>query len=300
MRIFTSFWKQIRSSCDVRFYAHHKHSFWKGVRYLYALSVVLSAILAIKTAVFVLLVFPHIDDALVVAGRALDEVYPPELRVTIESGSLSTNVGTPYAIDVPPSLRSYWKLEAGEVPHLIVIDPKASVESFSSYETLVLLTEKNFVVIDKDPEQGNEEALSFENFRVKPYDSIVDETIVVTKEKYDIVSTAIQSSFRYIKPVAGIALVLSVILGPFIVGAFSLLTSLLFLVFATVLLWVVSLLAGKKKYSYSHLYVLSLYGITLSAIYGYAQNLLGFYVPYASIIIFFGFMLLVIFHKKKA
>ncbi len=300
MRLLTSFFKVFRSSLlDIHSYGNHGKTFWKGVRYLYVLGVILSIILGVKFAVSVTRFLPHIDSVLIDTRNALDEVYPAKLRVTIQTGALTTNVKTPFVIDVPPSYQKYFTLEGVEMPYLITIDPQANVQNFPSYKSLILLAHKNFVVIDKDSNQTDDETLSYANYRVNTYSSFLQEPLVITHEKFVVVASEFKSYFVYVKPLVVAFIILSIVLIPFLSAGILLLGSLIFLLWATLLLWIVSLIA-KKNYSYTHLYVLSLFGITASQLYAFFERLGGFHVPMVSYLIFFVFMGFVIFRKHRA
>ncbi len=300
---FKSLYKLVRSSLlDVHSYGKRGETFWKGFRYLYTLCVLVTLVLAVKGAVGLVVLFPRIDEFLGVTKTALSEVYPEELVMSLQSGALTTNVKTPYFIEVPPSYQAYFELTDEELPHLIAIDPEASLEDFPSYNSLFLLGRTSMAYVDRKQFSTQDTSTITEpvaNFRVVSY-AISKEPFVITKQEFNLLTQYVESYFVYVQPAIAVFIILSIILLPFLTGLAWVLGYLFFLLWTTLVLWLIAKIF-KKHLTYKTLFVLSMYALTGPVLYAGIENLLSFHVPFVSSLMLFIAMYIFMFrsHKKS-
>ncbi|MDD5055004.1 MAG: DUF1189 family protein [Candidatus Peribacteraceae bacterium] len=286
---FTTLW---RSATDLSFYRTFKKKFWSGFWYIYWLSVLLMFVSGAVVAVQGFLILPKVDPFIAMVEQSLDEFYPPELEIVIQTGALSTNVQTPFAMDVPESARAYFKMENPQ--HLVVIDPDARVEDFPSMNTVLLLTRTSAVYPDSQGRQGGgekSEGLKTGQYRVISFNR--DEDISIDRVKYDTAVAAVSGFFPYVKPLLIGGLIVAVTVLPFIGGFFSVAIALISLVFSTLVLWILSLMLGVPG-GYVRVYLLSMYALTASTIYGSVQVLLHFRLPFVHSLLFWVWMIVIL------
>lgn len=286
---FTTLW---RSATDLSFYRTFKKKFWSGFWYIYWLSVLLMFVSGAVVAVQGFKLLPKIDPFIAIVEQSLDEFYPPELEIVIQTGSLSTNMSTPFVMDVPDAARAYFKMENPQ--HLVIIDPDASVEDFPSLDTVLLLTRKNAVYPDNQGRQRGQErgeGLKTGQYRVISFSE--DEDIMINRAKYDTAVAAVSGFFRYVKPLLVGGLIVAVTLLPFIGGFFAVFGSLISLAISSFFLWILSLLLGVPG-GYARVYILSMYAITASIVYGTVQSLAHFNIPFVRSLLFWVWMIVIL------
>lgn len=251
--------------------------------YLYALSVTLAFFGLLPFAIGLAVIAPSIrtlaDDQLAVLQRW----YPDELVLTLTGGVLSTNVQEPYALDLPTE----WGTTGENGPaHAIVIDTSASIDDFAARDTAILLTRTYAVVKDDNGVR------TFDYAEADGANLVINETLVSE------LTTGL-SAYTPMLPwiAAGIALALLLIL-PWIGGGFMWLGTLFFLLWATVLTWIVSAIAG-RGHRYGELYRLGLFGITSSALLSFALTMTSLPLGWATYVLFFAWMTYVITRFPK-
>lgn len=240
-------------------------SFSSALGYLYWLLVCTTLISAVGFAALLWAARPQIGEFVRNAEQELAGMYPDELVLTLSGGELSTNVETPYTID--PWFWSSEKLrkefESGEkdMPaHFVVIDLDASVESYDSQDTLILLTRTSAVARDND------------GIRLMPYSELeTDEPLVLDKATYMELVTAVQPFVEMIPSFVDGLMLFLIVLWPFVGGFFHWLGLLAYLLVFTLAVLLMSNIM-KRRLTYGQLYHLSLYGITLSVLYGLVSS----------------------------
>jgi hypothetical protein len=281
-----------RSATDLNFYKTFKKRFWSGFWYIYWLSVLLMFVSGAVVAVQGFLLLPKVDPFIAMVEQSLDEFYPQELKIVIQTGALSTNMQTPFIMDVPNAARTFFKMN--DPQHLVVIDPDASVEDFPSLNTVLLLTRTSAVYPDNQNRQGGEkkaEGLKTGQYRVISFNE--DEDISIDRIKYDTVVAAVSGFFPYVKPLMITGLIVAVTVLPFIGGFFAVIGALFSLVISSFFLWILSLLL-KVPGGYARVYLLSMYALTASTVYGTVQSLLDLKIPMVHSLLFWVWMIVIL------
>lgn len=286
---FTTLW---RSATDLNFYRTFNKKFWSGFWYIYWLSVLLMFVSGAVVVVQGFMLLPKIDPFIAMVEQSLDEFYPPDLEIVVQTGALSTNMPTPFIMDVPESARAFFKMENPQ--HLVIIDPDASVEDFPSLDTLLLLTRKSAVYPDSQNRQGGErrgEGLKTGQYRVISFGE--DQDTLINRVKYDTAVAAVAGFFQYVKPLIIAGLLLAVTVLPFIGGFFVVIGALISLAISSFFLWILSLLLGVPG-GYARVYILSMYALTGSAVYGTVQSLAHLKIPFVQSLLFWMWMIVIL------
>lgn len=243
-----------------------------GMGYLYALATTLAFFGLLPFAIGIAVVAPRIEtlanEQLAIAQRW----YPDELVLTFTGGVLSTNANEPYVLDLPPEWGS---MDEGPA-HAVVIDTSASIDDFDSYDTAVLLTRTSFVAQDDNGLRAYEYA-EFE------------EDITVNEALVSEITTALGDITPMLPWIAWGLVLLLVLILPWIIGGVLWAMNLFFLLWATLLLWVVSSIMGRGL-RYGELYRLGLFGVTSSLLLNFALTMVSVGVSWPAYVLFFGWM----------
>lgn len=218
-----------------------KAPFGFSMKYFLVFSLLLGlAITTIGSAVTIQLVQPFLER---IEKRA-HNLYPDELVLTIKSGELSTNATEPLRFPIPFELFTEVPpaIPDREQQYLVTIDTKASIDDYKKYQSVVLLTKTNAVVLDDNG-----------GYRVYPFKKIDD--LTVNKQKVNEVVDKLLPYLKYI-PVL-IAATLFVIFVPLM--TLMRLLSLLFL--SLVLLIPVNIM--NLSFSFKKVYQIGLHALTL-------------------------------------
>lgn len=238
--------------------------------YLYCLLVLTWYVSVLWISAMIVNVMPTVKRVALDMEQTIPTLYPDKLILTVESGSLSTNVREPYIIKMPEHWASFVRGLAMELPtNLVVIDTNAAAEDYEALDTAFLLTEKYGVVKDKDNGQ----------LRMFPYGEYGDAKTVV--EKRDVVNLfnlgvrEMKKAYPTIKTFSIVALAVS----PFTLATFSLLWWMFILLIGSLLLYFASSMA-KWNYTYGEIYKLSVYGATPVIILGMLLWIVGTPLPW--------------------
>lgn len=259
-----------------------------AVGYLYFLCVTLAFFMLLPFAVGMAVVAPQSRSFADEQLNILDGWYPDDLVVTISGGILTTNQNNPVILDVPPE----W--ETNDHPdwsHFIVIDTEGSIDEFAQADTFVLFTSTAAVARDDDgtlrvfqfAEMDGEEPLTIDN---------------------DLVTGGIDS-VRAITPslpwIMALLVALFLLALPWIVGGALWLGNLLFLLWASLVVWACSASMGRGL-RYGALYKIGAFGVTSSMLLGFVGSMTGLRLPLLPSLVFFAWMLFVLskFPRGKA
>lgn len=219
----------------------------------------------------------------------LRNLYPLELKVNIVQGKLSMNQKAPYVIDMPSRWQEFLKSEnptEEQLPHLVTIDPTAKVEDYEARNSLVLLTERSIVYPSKSQNTGSDKQrfqTSFATYASQPETANVS----MDYQKYLALETGLEPYLDKIPAVVTFAVVAFVLIVPWIVGLFAWVGAFIYLLFGTLVVWIVSAVM-KRPYTYGQLYSLGIYGVmlpllvkTLLSVFGVTLPMFGFTLMYA-------------------
>jgi len=261
---------------------HLKKPTSRALGYLFWLLVCLGTITAVIFAALYIPARVGIRTFIDQSEPAIREFFPAGLVLTFESGSLSTNVDEPYVID--PTLWTTLRAqgETEDMPtHFITIDTDASIDDFDVYDTAVLLTRTHIVGEDSN------------HLRAYAF-SEIDEDLVLDKKTYDAFAGAVIPYINELPVWIDVAVIVGLLLLPFVGAGFAWVWYLCILLVWTLILWAISGMMGKKL-TYSQLYRLGLYGVTLPILY---KTLIGWIPgmgwPLVPTLIFFVFMIVVL------
>jgi len=200
-------------------------------------------------------------------------VYPKELVVRLQDGSVSTNVSEPYFIP----MSSLQQLKQGfdkqvlgmnteSVKNLLVIDTMAKIEDFPQYQTVMLLTKHHLSVRN---DAGNIETIS-----------LVDaDNVVINRQKINMWITGMMPFLDYAVPVLLVLLFVGVaILFP--------LGKMLYVGFVGLVLMFVSKIMSKPLV-YKRSYQLGLHLVVISTTFFSLWSLFGvvMFFPFLEIIL---------------
>ncbi len=205
-------------------------------------------------------------------------LYPEELVLTFQNGTLSTNVMVPYAIAFPDEWRTTRDNQSNSVKipkNLVVIDTTKPVtpDDFATLDTTVILGEKS--VGYHDPNKGA--------FRIIDYRSQGDQgSFVVTRAAYTGFLDKIASVLR-------VVLLIGFCFLPFFLYAAFWVFHLIYLLFGALVVWLGAALRGHHM-TYGRAYVAGLYLLPLPLLYSLLSSIIGAQsgIPFTFSLILFG------------
>jgi hypothetical protein len=266
-----------------------KAKFSFSLKYLVFLLFIVNILTAIKIGALVNKYYPQAAPFISQAKQVVVDFYPKELVLTIKKQKITTNVKEPFYIEFPQQLS---KIIAGYYKHLIVIDTKGKVDDYKKYESLLLVTADKLVTPD-DRNEGN--------YQVVPLSDKLTEVPDGTKVDKNLYDQSVKKILPYFDRIARYiyALILiGIVLIPFVGTAFSLMEKLIYLLPATLLLWLLVKFL-KKKLNYGKIYCLGVHGLTLPIVVTLVLSIFGFHLPLLFSLIFFIWMTVVLVQIKE-
>ncbi len=249
--------------------------------YLYWLLVTWSLLVLLTLAGLAIFITPRIEPLANQHLQIIQDWYPDELIVTISGGVLSTNVNEPYILDIPTEWNDM-NNGSDDPAHAIVIDTKGSIDDFADYDTLILLTDKAVVVRDDN------------GVRMFPYGEegepiVIDEALVAGN-----ITLVRDNLVPWLPWMLWGVYIVALLVAPWIVGGAMWLGELLFLLWATAVLWIIAKIIGRNL-RYGELYKLGLFGVTNSLALAFIVSLLSnLDVAWIPTIVFFVWMTYVV------
>lgn len=289
MKSLKAFFSRVTDCCiNPSSYRHLKDAdIGTGMWYLYRLLALTWIVGMLWFAAALVHSTPYIRKVAAEIETKLPTLYPKDLVLKFQSGSLSTNVKEPYTVELPAEWAAAMKMGTDDIPtHVVTIDTKATSEDYEKYNTAILLT-KNYAVAGK--ESGE--------IRMIPYDDIG--TMTVTQKKYqDGVKIGV-AAFHQFLPTGKALVIVGFILAPFIFALFALLGWMIALLIHSLLLYFFAAIA-KLKFSYGQIYKLGLFGATPIVIISMLLWLIGVLQWYAWIffLLWMGYVMMTIGEKK--
>ncbi len=214
-----------------------KSSLW----YFFKLVFLLALIFSIFGSFFIL---PKFSGFITSNLGSITKSYPADLEVKIDKGLVSTNAVEPYFI---PMTIDEGKPSKEVVKNLLVIDTKTAfdLKQFEDYQTIAWLG-KDYVATRDSNNQ----------IKIQRLNSSI--SFVVDKAKVDLFVQKLQPILRY-----GVFLIVPLIL--IFLTLFKFFGSLFYLIFATLLVWLVAKMLKVSK-GYAKSYQIGLHAYTLSVI----------------------------------
>jgi len=253
-------------------------------KYLILLLLIINLVLGVRFAVNAFKLLPKIDPFLKEAKVAITDLYPEKLIVTIKKQKITTNMKEPYFIGFPEKVGSF-----GPYKYLLTIDTKGKVDDYTKDASLFLLTSESLVVPDDN-----------ETYKVVPLSeklAKIPEGTKFARAEWDEMIKLIDPYLVKVPGFARVILIVLAILLPFVMTVSSLVWKLVYLLVWALPLWILTKIL-KKKLSYGETYRLSMHGLTLPLLIGFALSLLGLYLPFIYTIVFVFWMVIVLVKIK--
>lgn len=250
-----------------------------AIGYLYFVNTLLAFFMLLPFAIGMAVLAPSARTIANEQLRIAKDWYPDDLMLTISGGVLTTNSDGPVILDLP----SEWSaMNEDTSMHAVVIDTNASVDDFASLGTYVLMTRSSLVIQD---EQG---------MRIYPFSDMESDTpIIINEELVTELTDALRSYTPMLPWLLALLVALFLALLPWLVGFFLWTGNLFFLLWASLLLLIVSAAMGKGL-RYGQLYRLGAYGVTNSLLLGFALTMTSLAIPWGTYVLFFAWMIFVL------
>ncbi|KKT77302.1 MAG: hypothetical protein UW73_C0023G0007 [Microgenomates group bacterium GW2011_GWB1_44_8] len=202
------------------------------------------------------------------------DVFPSDLEIKIENGSVKSNMPQPYKIPFTHLQKLLPQATTDLSPQIVfeenflVIDEKAKTEDILKYNTLLLLTNSG-IVIKEQSDAG---------FRYQPFSK--DTNLTIDRRTVRVIWSRISPMAKWITP--GIVSAVAVIM-----LLYYPLWHLIYLVFGSLLLLLYMRMA-KLKISFKTLYRVGLYSITLPLLINYVVSIFlpTLWLPFSFTLIF--------------
>jgi len=255
-------------------------------KYLFALLFFVSLVVGVSLFIKILKLIPQTPKFVESTKGFMVETYPKELKLTLKEGKITTNVKEPYFIDLAEGK----KASIEPFKHFIAISTRGNPEDIKNLDSLFLLTSNNLIV-SEGAASGSYRVISLNNALSK-----IPNGVSLDKPLF---SSILDKFTPYVlkvlpKIIIGISLLI-LIFYPLLRGTFGFIFQAIFLLPASLVLFVGAKIA-KRKLSFAKMYQMSLHGatipVTLSFVFGFSG--LNPYISIASWIAFLVFMFVVI------
>lgn len=251
-----------KSMIEPRYYKDiAKAPFSFSLKYLFALLTFITFGYMLPFAITLLVFIPQIPTFVEAARTTAADYYPEDLVLTLENGTLYTNVQEPYYLPFPGDI----ELDE-DYSHLVAIDTRASVEDYPDYNAMILLTDTHAVYVDRLDTQGGDAGDSYKVYAFADgIGDVAENSIVFDRSVYDEIVTNVSPLLNYVYPAAIALVILLITLLPFVVALGTLVGNLMYLAVVTVFLLLLAKLL-KKKLDYNTLYRFSLHMNTVPVV----------------------------------
>ena len=264
-----------------------ERSFWQGCVYLFSLLLVLGFLQSFVYSGVLYRNIPTVQRAVVAFREELPGLFPDDLIMDFKNGELSVNKPGTQLIEIPERWKQALpgKQESWPIKHLLAIDTEASPTDFKKYESIALMTRE----VAAMPENTD-------GIKLMPYANVqvFNSGLQLDKAKWLDYLREIDPYIDQALPFYKAGILVFVFLWPFIGGALTLISYLIYLLVTSLLLFLIAK-ASFGSFKYEEIYCLSFYGLTLPLL---ISALLGFVglgsVPFIFSLIFGAFMLLVL------
>lgn len=229
-----------RSLTDFSYYRDIKEAkFSFSLKYLYSLLFIISLFAGVQISASLIYSLPQIPGFVEKIKTSAQGAFPSELKIEVKGGKLSTNAKEPYTIDISG---------ISNEEHFLIIDTKAKAEDIKNLNTLALATESS-VVIKAD---GGYRFFSLDKYK----------DVKIDKAVYDATLSKVLPFLDKLPLIVKILAALSILAFPFVGAALSLAGRAIYLVFASILLFVIAKIL-KKGLSFIKIFQFSLHAVTL-------------------------------------
>lgn len=279
MKKLSAFWYVFkRSLTDPDYYNQLlKTSFTFSLKYLFALLFFTLLIRGLVLSLSMLSLLPQVPKYVGEAKSIVRNFYPSDLVITINNGTLRTNVDEPYTIPFPKQMNI-------SDMSFAVIDTKGSVEDYKKYKTVLYVTKNAVAYPDSNSDSNGYKVYPFSN--IKKY-------LIINHEVYLRLADKVIPYFNYAPQALTVLALVILILLPSLGSVFYLLSMLFSLLLLTLLTYVMSRLV-KKPLDYQTLYRMGMHGVTFSILFDLLKTFFGLSIPLTFIMPFLIWMLIVL------
>jgi hypothetical protein len=172
--------------------------------------VIISLLLSIKPSyIFTNKYHSVFQDTRAKIESTIREIFPKDLEINIEKGTVSTNVTEPYYINISQSTidellpNSKNNSTSNFETHLLVIDTKGKAEDFERYQSVYLLT-KNSLIYYKDGQINIKSLRNIQNQKIN------QQYVLNQIEKFKDIISFINSAFYFTPILIFIATLISI------------------------------------------------------------------------------------------
>jgi len=279
-RFFHNVW---RSAVDFSYYKDIVQApFSFSLKYIFFLLVIINLAGGVFFGLNLIKIIPQlpkISEDIKTTARSL---FPSDLIININNGTVKTNVDEPYFIDFPENLKS----RDNRYLHLITIDTKANIDEINTYKTIMLVTKNNLVYIDRNS-----------GYRVQPLSDIKG-YYQIDKYVYNNILSKLLPYLRYLQAVIYIIIFTSIIIYPVAAASLDLSGKLIYLLFFCLILLVICRLL-KISLNYKKIYQLSFHGLTIPIFISTLSAWFNFTLPPFSYSLIFLLIMTVILYQFK-
>lgn len=252
-----------------------------SLKYLFALLFFIALIRGIVFSIAFIPTVPKIPGYIEESKQIIKNLYPLGLTVTINDGSLRTNVDEPYYIPFPARFNI-------KDMSLVAIDTKASVDSFKKYKTAFLVTKNALAYPDSDTKGS---------YKVYPFSDLKG-YLIINRAAYERVINIIIPYFKYYPLAIAAIFVFLLFAVPIFGSIFALSGVLLYLLVLTLVTYLISKFM-KLGLTYSQVFRLGIHGLTFSLLFSILKSLIGVTIPYTYTAPFILWMIIVFNQLKK-
>lgn len=264
-RFFTTIWTALTDThAYVDIFARKRIG--NGMGYLYWLCVTVTFLAVLPLAIGLIYVTPKSEAFINTHLTVAQNLYPDDLVITLSGGILSTNQDEPVLITLPAE----WQSGTEEFTHLVVIDTDATVDDYDAYDTGILLTETAAVARD----EKSIRIFTYSELSAEMEEGQKLEPIIINEELVGQAVTGMRAFATYVPWILSALVLILLLAAPFIGGGILWIANVIFLAWATIILWIISALMG-RHHRYGELYTLGLFGVTGPLILNNVDDYIG-------------------------
>ncbi len=252
-----------------------KAPFSFSLKYLFFLLFLVILVKGVAFSASIVSLFPKVPGFVATAKQTVREFYPPELTITVNDGTVRTNVDEPYTIPFPK------RLNIRDLD-FAVIDTNAPIDDAKKYRS-VLFVNKNAVAYPDNENKGGYKVYFLNEH--KGY-------FIINKTAYDRTTAKLLPYFDFAPYALYVLIAVSLIIAPVFGSLFTLSGTMFYLAFMSLFLWIVSKIM-QRRVGYTDVIRLGMHAITFSLVFDLLKSLFNLDIPFTYTAPFIIWMLLV-------
>lgn len=262
-----------------------KANFSFSFKYLLFLLFLVTLLSTLVTGIKALKYTPQVEEFETQAYEYLKTAYPSDLVITLDKGEVSINQPVPYAITTPLEWRSDVKDSENDFENLIVFDTSEQISNFYDYRTAVLVSKNAIYVVDNN--RGS---------RSYPLDK--EMSGVVDKNSYDQMLVVLGGYLNQLGEWYLIAVIVGMVILPFITVWFVLAWKLLYLLIFTPVIWIIAKIMNRKL-DFGQTYRIGIHAITIPILLTLFLSLVEYPISWIHTVLFLMFSVVVLVKIKE-